>query len=178
MAVVNNIGTNYTLYYNVVDFFGTIMTNHPSIAKVTTGDLYGVDVTEFPQYPIGNINVLGARFGEKTTTLTIQLVIADKVKDKNNESIGRENYQKVPFYGTDDTIDILSNALSILNDLLTYTDYGVTAFEFSGEPNATPFKDDFDNGLAGWVCTFDLVAFNQADRCLFNLDGSGNVDLC
>ena len=174
--VVNNISTNYMLYYNIIDFFATIMANHPSIAKVSTGDMYEIDTTEFPQYPIGNINILGARFGTKTTNLTVQLTIADKVKDKNNESVGRTNYQKVPFYGTDDTMDIHSNTLSILNDLLTYTDYGVNAFEFAGEPNATPFKDNFDNGLAGWVCTFDLIVFNDVDRCLFNL--SGKINLC
>ena len=29
------------------------------------------------------------------------------------------------------------------------------------------------NGLAGWVCTFELEAFNQADICLYpNLSGT------
>lgn len=175
-AVVNNVSTNYMLYYNIIDFFATIMANHPSIAKVSTGDMYEIDTTEFPQYPIGNINILGARFGPKTTNLTVQLTIADKVKDKNNESVGRTNYDRVPFYGTDDTMDIHSNTLSILNDLLSYTEYGVFAFEFAGEPNATPFKDNFDNGLAGWVCNLELVVFNDVDRCLFNL--SGKINLC
>ena len=96
-AVVNNVSTNYMLYYNIIDFFATIMTNHPSIAKVSTGDIYQIDTTEFPQYPIGNINILGARFGAKTTNLTVQLTIADKVKDKNNESVGRTNYQESTF---------------------------------------------------------------------------------
>lgn len=174
--VVNNVSTNYMLYYNIIDFFATIMTNHPSIAKVSTGDMYGIDTTEFPQYPIGNINILGARFGPKTTNLTVQLTIADKVKDKNNESVGIKNTDRISFYGTDDTMDIHANTLSILNDLLSYTEFGVFAFEIAGEPNATPFKDDFDNGLVGWVCNFDLVVFNNVDRCLFNL--SAKVDLC
>lgn len=176
MAVVNNIGTNYMLYYNIIEFFGTIMSNHPSIAKVTTGDMYKLDTTEFPQYPIGNVNILNARFGPKTTTYSVQLTIADKVKDKNNESVGITNYQRVPFYGTDDTYDILSNTFSIMNDLLSYTEYGVNAFQITSEPSCTPFIDNFDNGLCGWVCNIDLIVFNATDRCLFNL--SNKVDLC
>jgi hypothetical protein len=152
------------------------MSNHPSLGSVTQGDIFEIDAREFPVYPLGNILITNASFGKKTSTFTCQLTIADKVKDKNNESVGITNYQRVPFYGTDDTMDIHSNTLSILNDLLSYTDYGVNAFEFAGEPNATPFKDNFDNGLAGWVCTFDLVVFNDVDRCLFNL--SGKIDLC
>ena len=175
-AIVNNVGTNYTLFYNIVDYFGTIMSNHPSIAKVTYGDIYEIDITEFPQYPIGNIVILGATFEEKTVNLNVQLTIADKVKDKNNESVGRTNYQRVPFYGTDDTMDIHSNTLSIMNDLLAYTNMGVNAFEFASAPNATAFKDNFDNGLAGWVCSLNLTVFAQNDRCLFDL--SGKVNLC
>ncbi len=30
-AIVENSGVNYTLYYNILDYFKTIMTNHPSL---------------------------------------------------------------------------------------------------------------------------------------------------
>jgi len=180
MAVVNNASTNYALFYNIVDFFGTIMNNHPSIAKVTYGDMYEIDTTEFPAYPLGNLIITNARFEDKTIVLNVTLTIADKIKDKNNESVGEKNAQRIPFYGTDDTMDIHANTLSILNDLLAYTDYGVNAFNFRSAPNAMAFKDTLDNGLAGWTCSFDLEAFNANDRCLFNLDGTGQngVDLC
>jgi len=47
--VVNNISTNYVLYYNIVNYFKTIMKNHPSIQRVTYGDNFGLDSDEFPQ---------------------------------------------------------------------------------------------------------------------------------
>ena len=40
VPIVNNTGTNYTLYYNALNYFKTIMSNHPSIEVVTTGDLF------------------------------------------------------------------------------------------------------------------------------------------
>jgi len=53
--------------------------------------------------------------------------------------------------------------------LISFSRTGVQAFEFAGDPRAIPFKDNFDNGLAGWSVTFNLRVFNSADTCLFNL---------
>ena len=172
-TIVNNIGTNYVLYYNVINYFKTIMKNHPSIQRVSYGDNFGLDNDEFPQYPLGNVLITNARFVDKVVNYTVQLTIADKVKLKNNESIGRTNYEEVPFFGSDDTVDIHANTLSILNDLLSFTQRGTEALDIVTEPIAVPFKNEFPNALAGWVCTFDLEVFNQQDICLFpNLLGT------
>ena len=166
---VNNIGTNYTLYYNILDYWKTIMKNHPSINFVSQGDMFSIDTKEFPAYPLGNVMITKASMGEKEIVYGIQITLADKVKLKNNESTGTANNQTIPFDGTDDTVDIHANTLSIVNDLISFSRTGVQAFEFQGDPRATPFKDNFDNGLAGWVVTFNLRVFNSADTCLFDL---------
>ena len=54
---VNNIGTNYTLYYNILDYFKTIMKNHPSLNFVSQGDMFSIDTKEFPAYPLGNFTI-------------------------------------------------------------------------------------------------------------------------
>jgi hypothetical protein len=168
-AIVNNLGTNYTLYYNVLNFFKVIMDNHPSIGHVTQGNIPNFDTREYPEYPIGNIEILSATFGTSITTYSVQLIIADKQKNKNNESIGVENKQTIPFYGVDDVVDIHANTLGILNDLTTFLQDGVYAFQIDGDITCEPFADRFNNGLAGWVATFDLITHNAKDRCLFNL---------
>jgi len=167
--VINNMGTNYTLYYNILDFFKIIMKNHPSINFVSQGDVFSIDTKEYPAYPLGNFIINDALFLEKEIVYTCQITIADKVKLKNNESTGTNNAQIIPFEGTDDVVDIHANTLSILNDLISFSRTGVQAFEFAGDPRAVPFKDNFDNGLAGWVVTFNLRVFNSADTCLFDL---------
>lgn len=172
-TIVNNISTNYVLYYNVINYFKTIMSNHPSIQRVTYGDNWGLDSDEFPQYPIGNVLITNARFQDKVLHYTVQLTIADKVKLKNDESIGSSNSETIPFYGSDDTVDIHANTLSILNDLLSFTRSGTDAFDIMSDPLAVPFKNEFPNALAGWVCTFDLELFNQQNICLYpNLLGT------
>lgn len=164
-----NAGNNYTLYYNVLDYFKTIMNNHPSISQISQGDLFGVDGNEYTIYPLGNVNILGANFNDKNTDYTIQLIIADKLKLKNNESEPRTNDMQVPFESVDDVVDIHANTLAILNDLLSYTQFSVQAFQIVGEINNEPFMDRFNNGLAGWVSTFTLSTHNDRPRCLYNL---------
>jgi hypothetical protein len=165
----NNAGVNYSLYYNVLDYFKTIMTNHPSIASVAQGDLYQLDDNQFTFYPLGQVTILNANFGLKTTDYDIQLVIADKIKQKNNDSDPITNAITVPFYGTDDVVDIWANTLGIVNDLVSYTQYSLESFSIDGEVINEPFMERFNNGLAGWVSTFTLTTHNDRPRCLYNL---------
>ena len=91
MTVVNNSDVNYSLYYSVLDYFKTIMSNHPSINYVSQGDVFSIDTKEFPQYPMGNIMITDATFDGSTTLYSCQLVVADKQKLKNNQSTGSFN---------------------------------------------------------------------------------------
>lgn len=175
-SFVNNSGVNYSLYYNVLDYFKTIMNNHPSIGFVSQGDLYDFDTKEYPTYPIGNIMITAARFEGHTTIYKCQLIVADKVKDKNNESETEYNNQTIPYYGTDDVVDIHANTLSIINDLLSFTAEGATNFEINSTITCNAFVNKYDNGLAGWVADFDLLTFNDRPKCLFNLLSQSEVD--
>jgi hypothetical protein len=176
--IVHNTGVNYSLYYNVLNYFKTIMKNHPSIQSVTYGDIDSIDDKQYPEYPLGNVLITDSRFEPSTTTFTVQLTLADKQKNRNNESTGEENSQTIPFYGVDDMVDIHANTLSILNDLTAYTQRGVQGFEVNGDIVCQPFSDRFNNGLAGWVATFELTTHNDRNRCLFflvNPSGSGYI---
>lgn len=170
----NNAGVNYTLYYNVLEYFKTIMNNHPSIAQVSQGDLEMLDDNQFNIYPIGHVMITSANFGEKTTDYGIQLVVADKIKNKNNESDGRTNAMSVPFYDVDDVVDIHANTLAIVNDLVSYTQYSLESFAINGDVSNEPFAERFNNGLAGFVSTFTLTTHNDRPRCLYNLYPSGS----
>jgi len=167
--LINNTGTNYTLYYNVVNYFRTIMSNHPSIHAVTLGDIAQFDDKQFTEYPIGNLQILESDFGTSVTNFRVQLMVADKVKNKNNESDPRNNEQTIPYYQVDDKVDIFANTLAILNDLTSYTQRGVQNFEINEDIICTPFADRLDNGVAGWTAEFTLTTHNDKNRCLFFL---------
>jgi hypothetical protein len=176
--IIHNTGTNNTLYYNVINYFKTICSNHPSVEIVTTGDLWELGEAQFPKYPIANIQILESDFGSNITEYRCQLIVADKIKNKNNESDDRDNKQIIPYFGVDDRNDIYANTLAILNDLTSYTQRGVAGFEINDDIVCTPFAERFDNGLAGWVSEFTLTTHNDRNRCLFfliNPSGSGYI---
>ena len=79
--IVHNTGINYTLYYNILNYFKTILKNHPSIGVATYGDLTDFDTKEFPAYPVGNVLITNSEFGSNVTTYTVQLTVADKIKN-------------------------------------------------------------------------------------------------
>jgi len=171
-----NQGVNYTLLYNVLEYFKTIGTNHPQLAKVTTGDMQETDDREFPMYPLMNVNVLSTTFIGTTSLHEIQLVVADKIKNRPNESgtaINASefdyNEQTIDFYGVDDTVDILANTLAIANDVTSFTQYSVASFDIEGDILCEPFVERFNNGLAGQVVTFSLTVHNDRPRCLYDL---------
>ena len=145
------------------------MENHPSIQLVTQGSIEDFDTREFPQYPLGNVSITSADFDGTTTNYGIQLIIADKIKNKNNESNPTTNEQTIPFYGVDDVVDIHANTLGIINDLTSYTAKSVDGFEINDTISNEPFEERFNNGLAGWVSTFTLTVHNDRNRCLFDL---------
>jgi hypothetical protein len=167
--IISNTGTNYTLYYNVINYFRTIMDNHPSIGAISLGDLWDFGERQFPQYPIANIQILETDFGTSVTNFKVELMIADKVKNKNNESNDRTNAQTISYYQVDDKVDIYANTLAILNDLTAYTQRGVQGFEINDDITCTPFADRLDNGVAGWTANFTLTTHNDRNRCLFFL---------
>lgn len=176
--IIHNTGTNYTLYYNVVNYFKTIMKNHPGIGAATMGDLWDFGERQFPQYPIANIQILETDFGISVSNFRCQLMVADKVKNKNNESNPTDNKQIIPYYQVDDKVDVYANTLAIINDLTSYTQRGVQGFEINDDIICTPFADRLDNGVAGWTAEFTLTTHNDKNRCLFfliNPSGSGYV---
>ncbi len=153
-----NQGTNYTLYYNALEYFETIMSNHPSIAKVTTGELLEVDDREFSMYTLGNVNILSSTVSNSTTRHEIQLVIADKIKNKDNESNPITNEQTIPFFGVDDTIDILANTLAIINDLTSLYPSIIMTLNISPETKVGKIQNwDAEENIRGVDKTYKLV---------------------
>lgn len=178
MSLVNNSAVNYTNYYRVLDYFKVLMSNHPSIRTVSQGDMFNVDTKSFPAYPLGNILITTTTFDGSRTIYGCQLLVADKHKERNNESNPATNAQITPFYGTDDIVDIHANTLGILNDLISFTQFGTTNFDVDGTTFCEAFVERFDNGLAGWTASFNLVTHNDRDKCLFPLFTSGDVSAC
>ena len=89
----------------------------------------------------------------------LNLVAADIV-DIIDEDLGVEDY-----YGNDNTQDVMNTQLKIMTELvnaLRKLDLVGTNFtRMQDEPVATPFKDRFDNVIAGWETSVTLKKFQD-----------------
>jgi len=168
-SLVNNTNVNYTSYYNLINIFAAFIGNHPSITQVGNEDIEDFDEREFPNYPVGNVIITGVRFLNSVTEYDINILIADKYKNRNNESNDRTNAQTVSFYDVDDKMDVWVNNLAIMNDVTAYIQRGVTGFDLFGDIKCEQFHERFDSGLAGWTISFTLTTHNDKNRCLFDL---------
>jgi len=167
--LLTNTNVNYTNYYNLVNFFAEYMSQHPSITQVSNEDIEDFDEREFPNYPVANITIPGTRFTNTTTEWDVQILIADKYKNLNNESNPRTNEYTVEFYDVEDKMDVWANLLAIVNDITSFIQRGVTGFDILTDIKCMQFHERFDSGLAGWVVTFTLTTHNDKNRCLFEL---------
>ena len=166
--IYENLQTNYTVYFNVLEFFKQLLSLHPSIQRVTYGDLMELDLDSFPQYPIANVNITDAEFGDKKTTYSVKLILADKIHQKENLSSGSLNQETEDFWGSSDEVDIHANTLSIMNDFISFLKKGTTAFDIQGSVRCIAFKEEYPNSLGGWVADFLLETPNDGNICLFD----------
>jgi len=145
------------------------MVQHPSISTTGNSSISDFDEREFPNYPVANIIITNVTINKTTTDFTVSVLIADKYKNKNNESLPPNNKQIIPFFDIDDKMDCWVNTLAIMNDVTAYIQRGVTGFEINQDINCQQFHERFDSGLCGWVTTINLTTHNDKNRCLFEL---------
>ena len=72
------------------------------------------------------------------------------------------------FRGNDNEQDILNTQLAVLNKLAQVLRGGTLhqdLYQLDGTPNLEPFYDRFENELAGWAMTFDVLVNNDINIC-------------
>jgi hypothetical protein len=71
--------------------------------------------------------------------------------------------QAEPFYGINNEQDILNTQLAVINDVVQELRRGTLysdLYQLDGNPICTPFTERFENLLAGWTATFDVLLAN------------------
>ena len=72
------------------------------------------------------------------------------------------------FRGNNNEQDILNTQLQVLNKLIKVLRKGdlySNQFQLNGDANCEPFYDRFDNKVAGFTATFDVLVNNDITLC-------------
>ena len=144
--------------YELIDTIKTLTEGNDFTNKITFGELPDVNLSKDDTFPLLHLMIEDATIEERTIDYTLNIIAADIV-DHIDEDLGFED-----FYGNDNTQDVLNTQLKVLTDLtnsMRGLDLISTGFaRVEDAVVATPFKDRFENEIAGWECTLTIRKIN------------------
>ena len=146
-------------FYDITTKLKDTLEAHSQVNVVTTGDLFDVDLNKQTIFPLSHIIVNQATFEGQVVRMSVSLVCMDVVDDTKEDP----RAQPEPFYGTSNVQDILNTQLAVINDVVQELRRGTLysdLYQLDGNPICTPFLERFENLLAGWTATFDVLLAN------------------
>ena len=150
-----------TGYYNLLDKLKTHFDADAIVNTVTQGDIFKVDLAKQTIFPLLHIMVNNCTLDERTTTWNISLIAMDIVDISKNTSTNI-------FLGNDNEIDVLNTQHAVLNRAYELIKHGSLAYDLfmvEGTASLEPFTERFENYMAGWTMTFDIVTPNEMTIC-------------
>ena len=148
-------------YFNIIDKLKTHFESDVLINTVTQGDLFEVDLAKQTIFPLVHIIVNTATFEENVVRYNISILAMDITDISKNETTDK-------FDGNDNELYILNTMLQVLNrcyDLLRRGDLYSDKFQVDGNPTCEPFTERFENKLAGFTMTCDILIPNGMTIC-------------
>ncbi len=132
-----------------------------NINTVSTGDITDVNLNKQDIFPLGHIIVNNVVAEEQVLRFSITVIAADIVDQSKELTLDR-------FVGNNNEQDILNTQLGVLNKLIQNLRKGnlhKDMYQLEGNPSCEPFYDRFENMLAGWSCTMEVLIWNDITIC-------------
>jgi len=150
-----------TGFYNVTKKIKDALNAEPFVNTVSYGSLDDVDLNKQTIFPLSHIIVNNCNVVSNTMTFNISILAMDIVDESKDEVTDI-------FVGNDNEQDVLNTQLEVLNRvvvLLQRGDLYTDLFQIEGTIGCEPFVDRFENKLAGWAATFDVLVKNDMTIC-------------
>jgi len=149
-----------TGFYDLTDKIKDTLQAEPFVNTVTYGSLDDIDLDKQTIFPLSHIIVNNVAVGTKTLRFNISVLSMDIVDESKKEADD--------FVGNDNEQDVLNTQLAIQSRLLALLQRGdlyTDKYQVEGEVTCEPFVDRFENKLAGWAATFDVLIPNDMTIC-------------
>jgi hypothetical protein len=148
-------------YYYVVNALKNYLKSNDFIKTISIGDIFKVDLNKQTIFPLAHIIVNNAQIAENNTSLNISILFMDVVDESKSEVTDI-------WEGNDNEQDVLNTQLAIASKLTADLVRGYlysNLIQIANAPNAEPFTDRFENKVAGWTLTFDVIIPNDMTLC-------------
>ena len=148
-------------FYLLTDLIKEQLLNDEDVNTVTFGDITQVDLYKQSIFPLSHLIVNSVTSGENVLSFNVSILSMDIVDQSKDETTDR-------FVGNNNEQDVFNTQLTVLNKLIQRLRIGTLyrdLYQVVGDVTLEPFKDRFENELAGWTATFDVMIENDIDVC-------------
>jgi len=132
-----------------------------NVNTVTTGDIYDIDLSKQGIFPLSHIIINNVTAEESVLRFNISVLSMDVVDESKEKTTDI-------FRGNNNEQDILNTQLGVLNKLvmvLRKGDLYSSQYALDGDASLEPFYDRFENKVAGWTATMDVLVANDITIC-------------
>ncbi len=148
-------------FYQVTETIKNQLLSDIDVNNVTTGDITKIDLGKQTMFPLSHIIVNNVNNEDNVLRFSLSVLSMDIV------NVSKEPVVDI-FRGNNNEQDILNTQLAVLNKLAQVLRGGqlhTDLYQLDGTPNLEPFYDRFENELAGWAMTFDVLVNNDISIC-------------
>ena len=148
-------------FYQVTQVIKDQLLSDVNVNTVTTGDITRIDLSKQTTFPLSHIIVNNVGNEDNILRFSLSVLSMDVV------NISKEEVVDI-FIGNNNEQDILNTQLAVLNKLVQVLRGGTLhtdLYQLDGTPNFEHFYDRFENEMAGWALTFDVIIPNDISIC-------------
>lgn len=148
-------------FYQVTETIKNQLLADVNVNTVTSGDITRIDLSKQTMFPLSHIIVNNVGNEDNTLRFNLSVLSMDVVDFSKEETVDI-------FRGNNNEQDILNTQLAVLNKLVQVLRGGTLhqdLYQLDGTPNLEPFYDRFENEMAGWALTFDVLIPNDIEIC-------------
>ena len=148
-------------FYQLTETIKQELLEDKNINTVTTGDITDVNLNKQDIFPLGHIIINSVIDEEQVLRFNISILACDIVDQSKKLTVDI-------FRGNNDVQDILNTQLGVLNRLTQRLRKGhlyTQMYQLEGNPSLQPFYDRFENQLAGWTVSMDVLIYNDIYIC-------------
>lgn len=148
-------------FYTIIDKLKAHLDADIFVNTVSEGDIFKVDLAKQTIFPLAHIMINTATFEGNVIRFNVSLIAMDIV------DISKDEVTNI-YLGNDNEQDVLNTQLVVLNrayELMRRGDMYSDLYQVDGNPTCEPFTERFENLLAGWTMTFDVLIPNEMSIC-------------
>ena len=148
-------------YYLLTQAIKDALLGDINVNTVTEGDLFDIDLSKQSIFPLSHLIINTVTAQESVLRFNISILAMDIVDESKEPTTDI-------FIGNNNEQDVLNTQLAVLNKLvqvLRRGDLYNDKYQLDGDASLEPFVDRFENKVAGWTATFNVLVNNDITIC-------------